>query len=307
MSTSAFANDLAACVARVQRSHQLGFQLEDAIATYFAAPNRIHFAERFDAEQSEYVFSARLVEPLPIEWGLLLSDAIHQARAACDNIVHALILRRGVAPSKRACFPPIFDTQAEYERWRLPRKGRGPLDGLATGDHEVLEQFQPWHPKASATASYLRILQGLSNEDKHRLVHPISVCVTSWGNRNTGEAILSGMPMFPRTDGTLGIEFITDFPAERLFPPAADVATVGVPVYYNDPLTIADTDIVRVPITINGPNPRLGFLMPRYRLLYTARGYHEMSAAPTILWARQAAQEVIDAIKPLLDESTGPT
>lgn len=301
--TSASADALTTALARVHRSHQLGYQLEAAIAEYFSSVKRIEISERFDSAKSEYIFSARLAEPLPVEWQLLLSDAIHQARAACDNIVFALIQHRGAQPSNRACFPPIFKTKAEYEAWKSPRKVRSPLDGLLVGDLEQIEQFQPWHPKATATSGFLRILQRLSNEDKHKLVHTISVCVTSWGNHTTGEAGLYGFPFAVRPDG--GIDAIINWPPERLFPPLVDVAGVGAPKYLNEPLTLEPTDIVRIPVTLSGSNPRLEFRAPRLRVLYTDRGFDEFSVAPTVLPAWQAAREVIEAVKPLFVSNAG--
>jgi hypothetical protein len=168
-------------------------------------------------------------------------------------------------------------------------------------DYEHIEQFQPWHHSTTATSRYLRILQDLSNEDKHRSIHIISVCLTSWGNLATGERFMAGFPFFPSSDGRR-IEFITDLPPDRLFPPITDVASVGMPVYFNDPLTLNPTDIVRIPITSVGPNPRLEFFMPRLRVMYTTRRYNELCSDPTILWLTQAADEVINAVKPLLEQ-----
>jgi hypothetical protein len=223
---------------------------------------------------------------------------IHQARAACDNIVYALITHRGVPPSNRSSFPPIFATKAEYDGWKTPRRGRGPLDGLTHEDLELIERFQPWHPNATATSWYLRLLQELSNQDKHRLVHVIQVLLTSWGNRATGEAIISGFPLLPRPDGESGLIAAIDLPVDHLFPPNDDVESVETPTYLNEPLSTYPTDIVRIPITATGPNPELQFFLPRLRVLYTDRGFNELSVAPTIFWACEAAAEVINVLKP---------
>jgi hypothetical protein len=282
----------------VNRSHQLGFQLEGTISEYFSAPGRIELSSSYDAIKKEFVFRAWLADPLPVEWSLVLSDMIHQARAACDNIVYALIVHRGVVPSSRSSFPPIFTTKAEYDGWKTPRRGRSPLDGLTQADIELIEQFQPWHPRATSTSRYLRLLQELSNQDKHRLVHIIQVLVTSWGNRTTDEAIISGFPLLPKLNGAPGLIAAIDLPVEHLFPPNEDVASVETPIYLNEPLSTSPTDIVRIPITTTGPNPELQFFLPRLRVLYTDRGFSESSVAPTIFWSRQAAAEVIDALKP---------
>jgi hypothetical protein len=289
---------IAACAARVNRAHQLGIQLQDAISQYFSVPGRIELTGSYDASKNEYVFRAWLAEPLPLEWMLVLSDMIHQARTACDNIVYTLILHRGVVPSNRSSFPPILSTKSEYDGWKTPRKGRSPLDGLTQMDIDLIERFQPWHPNTTSTSRYLRLLQELSNQDKHRLVHIIQVFVTSWGNRTTGEKVISGFPLFPRDDGKLGFISALDLPVEQLFPPNDDISIIHNPTYLNDPLTTSPTDVVRIPTIATGPNPELQFFLPRLRILYTDRGFDEFSVTPTILWACEAATEVINTLKP---------
>lgn len=77
------------------RAESYAEHLDASINTYFASGNRIGLTGHFDGAASNFVFEARLIEPLPVEWNLHLSDMIHQLRAACDNIVYALIEHRG--------------------------------------------------------------------------------------------------------------------------------------------------------------------------------------------------------------------
>lgn len=102
--------------------------------------------------------------PPVAEWGLLLGDAVHNARSALDALVWDLAHSGGATPSKpgRVAFPV---TTNERE-WMNNMKA---LETVPEAHLERIRLAQPWVTSPdNPQLDWLSVLSRLDNDDKHR-------------------------------------------------------------------------------------------------------------------------------------------
>ena len=102
--------DLRAVDARIGRAAEHAKALDDLVAAYVALPPWRE-ERRPGSSPERQIRRVDLQVPLPITVPIVLSDAIHQSRAALDNLVTAL---RGGIASDRTYFP-IRDNATAYD------------------------------------------------------------------------------------------------------------------------------------------------------------------------------------------------
>lgn len=110
--------------------------------------------------------------PMPSEMSMLAADLIHNTRAALDHTVARLKDAFG-GRSGRGGFP-VCQTQEDWNERVVDAGRRSPLHGLADEAVELVYQEQPLHRDKPA-ADPMVILNGMDNDDKHRLLHPAFV------------------------------------------------------------------------------------------------------------------------------------
>src|SRR5438067_3576428 len=90
----------AAVQARLARAQRHVDDLEAMLGEYVARPP--YRVERRDGERGRVIQRAALRDEPPIEAAMIVSDAVHQARAALDNLVNGL---RPTGPASGIEFP----------------------------------------------------------------------------------------------------------------------------------------------------------------------------------------------------------
>jgi hypothetical protein len=119
--------------------------------------------------------SVAKVESLPIEWGLLLGDIVHNYRSALDCIAWALV-ELGKRPphtlteeEQRRVYFPICSTKREFDKTRRRR-----LPGVGKTEVEIVRSYQPYKAGRWLRDTHpFAVLRELSNSDKHRAVQPV--------------------------------------------------------------------------------------------------------------------------------------
>jgi hypothetical protein len=109
------------------------------------------------------------VPELPRRWSLDIGDAVQNARAALDYLAYELVaLESGGAYYERTQFPIAWepDEHSSRDRETIDRLGR---------HWEVIREYQPYGRPADVFSAALGILHDHSNQDKHRLLVPVSV------------------------------------------------------------------------------------------------------------------------------------
>lgn len=106
---------------------------------------------------------------LPARWSLDIGDAVQNVRAALDYLAYELVaLESGGSYCERTQFPIAWEPNEHSPR------DKETIDRL--GPHwQVIEQFQPYGRPPDIFSAALGVLHDYSNQDKHRLLVPVSV------------------------------------------------------------------------------------------------------------------------------------
>lgn len=148
--------------AKFRRAQALVADLRGAIASFLAAD-----AFRLDAEDDprtgDLVYRVRLLATRPVEWSLLIGDAIHNARSALDHLAWRLVEVDGGSPGEATSFP-IAETEEGYgDRLRKCLRGASPATRAR------IRGLAPWR----CGDEQLWRLHKLDVIDKHRLLLPV--------------------------------------------------------------------------------------------------------------------------------------
>jgi hypothetical protein len=173
-------------------------------------------------EATEYVVRTRINKQAPLQWALIVGDAIQNLRAALDHLLCQLVWFNGREPTRGNEFPmfvrePI--TANDRRAWERDLKGVHP-------EHRTrIEWMQPYHADEPENRP-LALLAELSNADKHRIVLPNALAVH--------EAI-----------------------AQELRPVPHDLEVIGdMRITVHAPLEDG-TEIMRIPVRVTGPDPHM--------------------------------------------------
>jgi hypothetical protein len=113
----------------------------------------------------KHFYRLRFVEPIPVDWAVILGEAIHDLRSALDQCVYWLTVDWTGKPRKGSSFP-VCIRSSSYAGAKQKIKGIGP------GPQAFIEALQPYPQRYRRFyCRDLRTVHDLWNQDKHRLVH----------------------------------------------------------------------------------------------------------------------------------------
>jgi len=154
----------------------------------------------------KHFYRLKLLKPMPVDWAVILGEAVHDLRSALDQCVYSL----GVDWTREEvpfCSFPVYRTKAMfYERERRGtrrgdwtyRSGMNKLRGIGPGPQAFIEALQPYPQRYRRLyCRDLRTIHDLWNQDKHRLVH-------LWGLRFAEPQVR--LPQTISTDCVVGID-----------------------------------------------------------------------------------------------------
>jgi hypothetical protein len=168
---------LAACWAKHDRAHEHCGELHDEFERYFAdEPVRIE-SSGFDAVSGWWTFRTVEVKRLPLRPSVIVGDVVHNLRSALDHLVCQLVLFNHQTPTTGNQFP------IESDRTRFSKSARRMLAGVRDDHATRIEALQPFNRTeddelSKARAWALGLLRDLSNQDKHRLINPVTAVTT---------------------------------------------------------------------------------------------------------------------------------
>jgi len=131
--------------------------------------------ETHDEPVGDFDAYFRLKQPLPMDFGLLIGDALHNARSALDHMAWQLVLAGGGTPTDQTAFPIAKDAKT-FEEWVERR-----LRGAAPDAVAAVRALKPW----KGSDEQLWRLHRLDAVDKHRLLTPVVAAQRSFGLRGT--------------------------------------------------------------------------------------------------------------------------
>jgi hypothetical protein len=147
------------------------------------------------AAPAAVIFRARVDHVAMSRYGVVVGDVVHNLRSALDHAVWQLVLSNGGAPDRRTVFPILRSTREYQER------GRAALHGVSPTAESFVEAVQPFHTPdetLAPEASFLWVLNEMSNWDKHRVINVTAARIAGWTVTMTGgltrNFVSAGMP-----------------------------------------------------------------------------------------------------------------
>jgi hypothetical protein len=240
-------------------AHLQTLQLE--IETWLAQKPYAVFGKHEPGSPDQYVFRVRFFAPVPPEWGILIGEFAHNARSALDHLAWQIVSSGSASPGRGTQFPIVLleeDWETEAAR-RLP--------GAQPRHLELIEERQPYKrtdlskqqrmarvaEQFKAAGHPLAILAALNNEDKHRVLATTPAALRSIGYDVIAAHDVSAIDL---DNSQVSFEALKD-----------------------------DSEMLRVPITVSGPNPEVKLkrsetveIAVRYRVEFPREGgYSETS------------------------------
>ncbi|WP_445159830.1 hypothetical protein ACTXG5_16515 [Mycobacterium sp. Dal123C01] len=182
--------ELAPVAMRLARADELQYDLADLCFAW--SHHAFDFEQvRTDDGLLDLVVSA--IRPIPPAIPMLVSEAVNHMRAAIDNVVFYLVeqARGSALPPEQArkVAMPIWQSAADLTNWANRTAKHVPELGTGTTLFTRIESLQPYRSLAVVTSlpielatvmgltdlhgvHPLLLLQGYSNEDKHRIIRP---------------------------------------------------------------------------------------------------------------------------------------
>jgi hypothetical protein len=182
-------------------------------------PYPYSFDSKTDPITGERVYYVETIKPIPLEFSLLIGDALNNLRSALDHTAHELVrVGKGSVDGTfgHAKFP-IFSSASEYRS-----KSDGAIKGMREDARKAIRGLQPY---GGGIGEYYWHLARLNNLDKHRLL------LIVWGRIHGHSALPSDRKMLARFYGKSPSEFGDHFMAlsSPVFPPKAGDEFLRVP------------------------------------------------------------------------------
>ena len=191
-------------------------------------PPRIGVAVHINKETGTAVLLVTSVPALPPKLAVIIADAIHNYRSALDQLIFELAFMDTRGRELESTAFPASDTLVNFEGEKVKTRL---LAGLTKQHRAQLKRFQPYRGWKSPGPHPFRLLNDLSNDDKHRLTQPALVHAQTFRMRVLNENCADC-----RVDVNTRIEW--------------NKRSVGRPL---EP----DTEVCRFPVEITGPNPQV--------------------------------------------------
>jgi hypothetical protein len=190
---------------KIERAKRHIRELAEEIQTFIARNPYSTFAED-DTGAGQRVWKVKINEGVPEGWSTIVGDAIHNARAALDLLMVAVV--RHCDPNRQSYNHVHFiirESKDEFES-SLPKN----IKGASSEARRIIENLKPYK---GGDEAFWRLHQ-LDILDKHKAIIPVGSAYRSVGIAINFER------MFPNDPKVAGFKTRPVFvkPADRLFP-----------------------------------------------------------------------------------------
>lgn len=168
---------------RINRAREHVKNLEPRLRDYANRPPYRASADPRREGEWWVMYVEEIIEWPDPSWSVIISEVIHQLRAALDNLVWQMVLLEGKEEPGRHTQFPIYADASKPER--ISKGLARMLTGVSVGHRALIEEIQPYQgPCDDVAISRIRFgldnLVVLSDHDKHRFLHAV------FGRRETG-------------------------------------------------------------------------------------------------------------------------
>jgi hypothetical protein len=162
--------------AKIDRASEQTDILESEFEAFYA--DRAHSVrEAIDPEtgRKKAIFSTL---PIPLRWGALIGEIVHDLRSALDSAVYDLTIAEQGGPLDRTEFP-VFEDEGKYDqttRKGEPAPGSGvfKVRGVNSRAKALIRQAQPFEVAKTSPPDrkpIMALVHELNIIDKHRTIH----------------------------------------------------------------------------------------------------------------------------------------
>lgn len=128
-------------------------------------------------EKTEHRFHLTFnVQPDLIRWGLMFGDAVHNLRAALDNVVWLVAARdmNPAEPKRFTQFPIFLEKDVFFGEAKGKPPGLTQIDSVKDpGVRAIIERVQPWQREDRPDFDHLWWVHEFDRIDKHRVITPV--------------------------------------------------------------------------------------------------------------------------------------
>lgn len=188
--------DLAHVALRLGRADELAYQLGQVAFKWSSGGGGPLTLEQVHGSKPDSVdVIVTSVRPIPPVAAMLFSEAINHLRAVLDNVVFHLVTSQRGTPlpddAARLVALPIYEAEDKFQAWQKRVRPRVPELDAGTLLANRIKSLQPFNsadsvPSLPPLMAYLMsvqpesihpllLLQGYSNEDKHRAIRLVSM------------------------------------------------------------------------------------------------------------------------------------
>jgi hypothetical protein len=136
-------------------------------------------------EGKRLIFVFKMLKPVPLRFGVIAGEIVHDMRSALDHLASYLVELHGSKPTLTTAWPlepsswgwarKVERRRRSWQIWR--KKGGGPLSGIPRDSDAwaLIKRSQPYIRSDQARDDPLWTLHQLWNADKHRALHAIPI------------------------------------------------------------------------------------------------------------------------------------
>jgi len=163
--------DLGGCIARVDWATKALHTLNEKTRVWILENDPYSTAVEYHPEADVHVFRLA-TEAVPVAFGIVTGNIVHQARAALDNLVWQLVILNGGKPRggmRGNAFPILLP---KHDHHAFAKNTKNTLSGVHPDHRTLIEGLQPYQrPDGIPPDQHpLAVLAGLSNTDKHQVL-----------------------------------------------------------------------------------------------------------------------------------------
>lgn len=153
----------------------------DAAIKAFESREPCTFVMEIDAKSGYEIYRFREREAIPIEWGAIVGDCVHNLRSSLDLLANELVRHGGGTPGDYTAFP-IGSSETHFRTSAIKR-----LNGASAATIECVMRLKPY---PGGNEPLFRLHQ-IDIADKHVLLIPVAAAQRDFGVRN--DIIMPGM------------------------------------------------------------------------------------------------------------------
>ncbi len=144
--------------AKIERTNEHIHDLEARIQA-FRSKNPYGVVTEDDAQARQRLYKAKVHLAIPVEFSLVIGDALHNLRSALDHLAYQLVDSNGASPDRFTSFPTYQRPPKEKAAFM------GKVKGMSQSAVDMIESVQSYN----TGNDMLWHLGELDNMDKHRI------------------------------------------------------------------------------------------------------------------------------------------